>query len=346
MFRKSVLFAALISLLLIPLVVTAQDPTATPEPTLETTSDMTSEPTIEGTPDGTVTAEVTAELTRTIDGLPVMTSTPTLAGGEVTPVDATPAEATPTHTPEFVVEVLRGVTIQEIVNDPGAYVDQTVELEGDLVQFINSRIFVLNEGATVASDGLLVINTTDQHLAPWVVAGRHYQLSGRVHYSINDSGGIEAVRQNAMDEMAMDPAPMSYDTVLMASILDGYEDYEIIEITDVNTVKGFATLAEIANDDVRYIGYEFFVVGNVGEFLTGNSFMLSEGDLLGEDRVLVTNADMASVAEGQRVKVYGHLARFTDFRDDPESGVNLTDEVFMDYETYNVLRAELVEVIE
>jgi hypothetical protein len=316
MFRKSILFAALIGLLLIPLAVTAQDQTATPEPTEEG-----------------------------VDVTPV----------DVTPMDATPVDTTMTDVPgddmgdgtvDTMDDVVTGVTIQEIVNDPAAYVDQAVEFEGDLSTFINSRIFVLSEDATIASDGVLVVNTTDQHLAPWVVEGRHYQLSGHVRYSINDSGGIEAVRQNAVDEMDMDPVPMSYDTVLMESILDGYEDYEIIEITDVNTVKGFATLAEIATDDVRYIGQEFYVVGGVGEFVTGNSFVLSDGDLLGEDRVLVTNADMAGVTEGQRVKVYGHLARFTDFRDDPEMGVDLADEAFIDYENYNVLRAESIEVLE
>lgn len=351
MFRKFGLLAAMLGLLLIPLAVTAQEATSTPEPTVDfltpTNTDITPDPSLEGTTEMTptdVTAEMTSEATTeaTLDTMPAMSATPTS-------MDATPMEPTPTDMAgdgNIDVEVLRGVTIQEIVNDPVGYVDQVVEIEGDITAFVNSRIFVLSEDAAIASDGVLVINSTGEHLAPWVVTGRHYQLSGRVRYSINDAGGVEAVRQNAMDELELEPVPESFDTVLLASILEGYEDYEIIEVTDVDNVKGFATLEQITANDLRYIGYDFFVVGRVGEFVTSNAFLLTEDALLDEDRVVVINAGMAPVSEGQRVKVYGKLARFTDFRDDPDSGVDLTDEAFLNYETYNVLRAELVEVIE
>lgn len=351
--------------------VLAQDPTATPEPTLEVT--LEGSETAEGSPspeetpsqEGSATVEetpsaegsATAEGTLTPEG--TVTAEGSLSPEETPPVEETATTPEPTLVPTLApteqpptgsgVQPAAIVSIQQLIDDPNTYYGMPVALEGDIKDFINSRMFVLNEGAVVDSDELLVVNTSDTNFNPWVVTGRHYQLVGMVHPSYNEMGGLEALNAASTGQdvqtMAETTSRWSLNDLLALSIMDGVENHIIIEVMDAAQVVGFADLNEIASNDLRYAGFNFYVLGTVGAPVTANAFLLTEDALLDADRVLVVNADTSTLREGQRVKVWGQIGGFPYFRNIPDAGFNLNDAAFADYQDYTVLRAESIELL-
>lgn len=108
-------------------------------------------------------------------------------------VAAQDATATPTPGGEN-VEVLN--TLEDITADSASYYGQQVTVEGVVEEFLNTRVFVLGEGATLDDDKVLVINTSNNELPLNISRDQHVRLTGTIYPAIQD-GGIDQISSGA-----------------------------------------------------------------------------------------------------------------------------------------------------
>lgn len=98
-----------------------------------------------------------------------------------TPLPAEPIEAT-----------IGEVSISDIVGNTDEYVGRTVTLEGNIIELVNVKTFVLDDGALLATNQVIVLNNTGYEYPLWVSADRRARVTGIVHPRTND-GGLNAL---------------------------------------------------------------------------------------------------------------------------------------------------------
>ncbi|QPC81793.1 hypothetical protein G4Y79_19180 [Phototrophicus methaneseepsis] len=79
---------------------------------------------------------------------------------------------------------VEGPTLESVTGTEDYY-GQNVTLEGQVREFLGSRIFVLSEGAALDDDAVLVINMGSEEIDLSVVKGTRVSLSGTVQPSLN-----------------------------------------------------------------------------------------------------------------------------------------------------------------
>jgi hypothetical protein len=139
-----------------------------------------------------------------------------------------------------------------------------VTLEGEIGEFVNSYSFALGESATIDNDLVLVINNATEPFPPEIIVETFVRVTGRVHPSevaINEGAqtdfgslftldywnerqaelttaeqaGVE--RQNIVDYYYYGEVPYP----------DGFDNYTIIEVLNVENVEFLGRINEIGN---------------------------------------------------------------------------------------------------
>lgn len=161
--------------------------------------------------------------------------------------------------------------IMEVVSNTEEYVGATVTLEGTITELVNVKLFVLDDGALLATNQVIVLNNSGQEYPIWVSADQRVRVTGVVHPRRVD-GGLEALinRAPVMTEATpqtveatpdaieetpemMDVTPETMDTapdrspvlddrygyaspLTLDVIPDRLEDWVIIEVTSIENL--------------------------------------------------------------------------------------------------------------
>ncbi|MBZ0292741.1 MAG: hypothetical protein K8L99_09295 [Anaerolineae bacterium] len=86
--------------------------------------------------------------------------------------------------PQQLTDISADANIEDVTNDSADYYGSVVTLEGEIGDFINSRMFALGEGATLDNDLVLVVNNSTQSFSPEIMKEAHVTVTGRVHPSL------------------------------------------------------------------------------------------------------------------------------------------------------------------
>ncbi|MBI5668551.1 MAG: hypothetical protein HZC41_11145 [Chloroflexi bacterium] len=250
-------------------------------------------------------------------------------------------------TPEATVEPFNRIagpwelstSLEDVTADSEAFYGQTITLEGVIETIINVKMLVLGEGAVIDNDQVLVVNTSGQDFDLSVTEGQRVQITGVVHPSwaeMNDrvdvnaeataaagAIGVEATAEATVEAEipAAEPTaeataaglagqPLDLAELLAQTTLAGYENHTILELTSTNNIVFVGNLDDVTRTPESYAGREMLLQGVVEELNTGGTFVLSEGALVDNARVLIVfnPAELdANITDGQRVQVFGVL---------------------------------------
>lgn len=96
--------------------------------------------------------------------------------------------------------------IADVVANTDAYYGTTVTLEGNIVELVNVKLFVLDDGALLATNQVVVVNNTGFEYPIWVSADERVRVTGIVHPRTND-GGMDALvmGEGRMTDPALEP---------------------------------------------------------------------------------------------------------------------------------------------
>lgn len=106
-----------------------------------------------------------------------------------------------------------GATLETVTGDSASFFGQEVTLEGEVIEFLNPRIFVLGEGAALDDDKVLVINNTNRELNLSLITGERARLTGTIVPSFNE-GGIGQVINNGIHLDGMSPENTGESTMM------------------------------------------------------------------------------------------------------------------------------------
>lgn len=173
------------------------------------------------------------------------TETPTAPAGDAAATADPNAAQT---TPEGGDAGQGGVDLEGLTADAGAYVGQTVRLEGVVDNLLNIRAFVLGEGAALDNDQVLVINTSGEEFDIRLTEGSRFAVTGVVYPSFADGGLTQIVAQIAemggTDAMATAEATesaggaMARSTDLVAMIIpDDLFNHTIIQVQSIDDIQ-------------------------------------------------------------------------------------------------------------
>lgn len=232
------------------------------------------------------------------------------------------------------------VTIEELVNSAEDYYGQQISVQGHVQNLLNVRTFVLDEGATVENDAVLVLNTSDQSFSLLLTDGARVEVTGTVHMPLsqqkeNEEDGEEDERSYLLERLLAEP------------VMKNYADFIIIEMTSTRDMVFTRTLDDIINRPKAHYGQRFSIEGTVEEVLTEKSFLLTEEELLDENRLVVFSKEsLPDLEQGQRARIYGIVDAF-DYEGLEEAlGFSLDREVFEPYQEYTVLLAGQIQIME
>ncbi len=112
--------------------------------------------------------------------------------------------------------------LEEVTADSAAYWGKTVTLEGTLVEYLNSTIFVLGEGAALDDDRVLVINDTGRPLPANFIRGSRISITGAVLPSF-DARANDVNAAPFIDNVMNDPNrfPMMSGGTMMGTDMTG-----------------------------------------------------------------------------------------------------------------------------
>ena len=136
---------------------------------------------------------------------------------------------------------------------------------------------------------------------------------------------------------------------LTADMLDNYRDHTIVELTSVDDIGFSATIGDLTADSARYVDQPLYVKGEVGEAVTSDSFVLSEGALIGNDSLLVFNASgqpLPALNGGETIRLYGTVQPFDLASAEAQTGQSFDDAAFQDYQDYTTFYAQRIAVVQ
>jgi hypothetical protein len=283
-------------------------------------------------------------------------------GGTLTPSAPTTPAAGGTQTPGAMMTPtisMEGSSslLQEVAKSPDRYFGQPVTVIGLVGRLISPRVFIVDEGAALDNDGLLVINTSAQELSGDVMQGNRVQVTGVVRQSINlrqeaqnnttptAAATVDVAMQPTMDA-TMQANALTLEQVLGETDLNDFANYTILEVSDANAVTYSPAIGAITNDPGLFYGRPFVIEGRVGRLVTENSFILSDGQAIGARELLVfyggTEVLTGIVAEGQNVRVRGVVRQYNAPEIGRELGREIDAQIYRDYENYTVLVADSI----
>lgn len=144
-----------------------------------------------------------------------------------------------------------GATIESVTSESDEYYGEIVTLEGEIGEFVNSRIFALGESAAIDNDLVLVVNNSSETFDPRIMAEAHVIVTGRVHPSVvainegaqTDFGALFTVEEAEYDEettatMMEEQGRRNMVQFAQNSYLaPGFDNYTIIEVVNIDNVE-------------------------------------------------------------------------------------------------------------
>jgi hypothetical protein len=103
----------------------------------------------------------------------------TVSAQETTPIPEAPVDVGPP-------------TLESVTADPATYYGQTVTFEGVVEELVNTRSFVLGEGAALDDDQVLVLNNSGQEFNIGLTRDARVSVTG-VIYPAFDQGGWDSL---------------------------------------------------------------------------------------------------------------------------------------------------------
>lgn len=89
------------------------------------------------------------------------------------------------------------VTLEMVTANSDEYYDTQVTLDGQIVVFLSSQIFVLGEETAIDDDRVLVVNNSGEDLPPLLIAGLNARVTGIVLPSYSEI--LEAAEEGEVD---------------------------------------------------------------------------------------------------------------------------------------------------
>jgi uncharacterized cupredoxin-like copper-binding protein len=178
-----------------------------------------------------------------------------------------------------------GATLNSVTADSASFFGQEVTLEGEVVEFLNARTFVLGEGAPLFDAKVLVINNTNRELDPSIISGERARLTGIVMPSFEEGGfgqllangihmdGVTTTDGAATTDMTTDSTTDSSDTAVMpamavqVNLSDG-----VIEMP--TSIQGGMTTFQVTNNGT--MEHSFVIEGS--DFQESLPFNLQPGE--------------------------------------------------------------------
>ncbi len=148
------------------------------------------------------------------------------------------------------------VDIGEIVGNADSYYGSSVSLEGNIIELVNVKTFILDDGAALATNQVIVINNTGYEYPLWVTADNRIRVTGIVHPRTSDggldllmSGGMMATTPDSettpeatpeMEMMPMDDMERGNVNPLTSEVVpERFYDWVILELTSIEDMTLF-----------------------------------------------------------------------------------------------------------
>jgi hypothetical protein len=146
-----------------------------------------------------------------------------------------------------------------VTGDSAPWYGQVVTLEGEIGDFISTRMFTLGEGAALDNDQVLVVNNSTHTFPPEVMEHARIRVTGRIHPSLEavnqgtppHFGDLFGRDMNATDTMPDTTTETTFqgDFTMLNSSLSSY-GYVVIE-NPVSNIQELDRNLESLTDDQR-----------------------------------------------------------------------------------------------
>ena len=231
------------------------------------------------------------------------------------------------------------VTLNDLLNSPDDYVDQTVSVNGTVEDFISSRSFTLTSDN---ADGSILVAG-----APDVFPNNLYNDS-----LVQVTGTVRMVDPD--DQSEFDPSELGLN--FSDDELSQFEDEPIIVAETINTDTDAGTsgnrtpVGDIANDPAAFAGQQVSVTSEIGDILDPLSFTLEAGDS-GNDILVVGASDSMPnyMAADAIVRVQGDVVIFDTEDEDlfRDAGIDAdpSDSVYSPYDGRPAIIASSVKLV-
>ena len=138
-------------------------------------------------------------------------------------------------------------TLEELTASTDQYYDQTVTLQGVVMEFVNVNSFVLGEDVLIDDDRLLVINNSGEYFSHDLFRGDRVVVTGVVHPSLlvqNDrieSDDVEVTPIATDDADVVDSAMSGFQNSLplyyTGAFPEDYNNFTVLEITSIEQIQ-------------------------------------------------------------------------------------------------------------
>lgn len=111
-------------------------------------------------------------------------------------------------------------TLESVTADPALYYGQEVAFEGVVAELVNTRSFVLGEGAAIDDDQVLVLNNSGQEFNIGLTRDARVLVTG-VIYPAFDQGGWDQLAQELNALMISEPVTEMQITPTLETMTEG-----------------------------------------------------------------------------------------------------------------------------
>lgn len=152
----------------------------------------------------------------------------------------------------------------------------------------------------------------------------------------------EAVQSDPVGEI------FSLQSLLDETQLDQYRNHTIVELTSLDDLTLVEALGDITSSADQFYDRSLMVQGTVETLVSDHAFVLNEGGLLNNNRILVMNpadVDITNVVEGEQIRVFGIVRPYEAPVLEQDLNITLDETVFADYQEYTVILADRIVAV-
>ncbi|HHP7232014.1 MAG TPA: hypothetical protein ACFCUY_14295 [Xenococcaceae cyanobacterium] len=176
-------------------------------------------------------------------------------------------------------------TIENLNDDATDLVGETVTVRGQVAEIEPGMSFTIEEEGFLQGDDVLVVNVSGEMLPEMPDDELEMQVTGEV-------GRFVYADVNSLYDFDLDP--------------DLYADYEDQPVIFATSLTLSPNIGDITDRPENFYGKEVAIEGEVGEIKSEQAFTINEGELLGENNLLVVNVTGEPIpAEEENVVVTG-----------------------------------------
>lgn len=166
------------------------------------------------------------------------------------------------------------ITIEKI--EEGNISSQEVTVRGEVEELQSGISFLIEDDNLFGDSEVLVINITDDAILEATEGEPRVQVTGNVQE-------FSFVEIESDYSLGLDP--------------EIYADYESMPVILASSIVPAPDLEDLAEDPEDYYGKEIAVQGEIEDVKNETIFTLKEGELIGEDELLVLNASGSAIPE-------------------------------------------------